>query len=127
MKRIALATFVLGIVLVLAPVAQAHVMSDDSGGGNAVVLHTDTLGGSGISTSVAIRPDVLGGTGQPNPQTIHTDVLGGDGGASTRQLPTLSVGSDSFVWGETATVALAVAMLLVAGAAVTRRRHRLSF
>ena len=143
MKRIALATFVLGIVLVLAPVAQAHVMSDDSAGGNAVTLMTDTLGGGGgISTSVAIRPDILGGDGGATPVPIRTDTLSGNGGNSdvvlwlTNELAkdraadqaTIISSSDSFTWGETATVGFVAALLLaITATAVTRRRHRLSF
>ena len=144
MKRIAFATFVLGIVFVLAPVAQAHVMSDDSAGGNAVALMTDTLGGGGgISTSVAIRPDVLGGDGGATPVPIRTDTLSGNGGNSdvvlwlenelakdraAAQPSVISSTDDSFTWGETATVAFVAALLLaITATAVTRRRHRLSF
>jgi hypothetical protein len=145
MKRIALATFVLGIVFVLAPAAQARVMSDDSGGGNAVTLMTDTLGGGGIaSQSVAIRPDILGGDGGGSaPVPILTDTLAGNGGNSdvvlwltnqleqdraAEQASIVSSNDDSFAWGETAGVTIIVGMLLVLTAtAVTRRRHRLSF
>ena len=143
MKRIALATLVLGTVLVLAPVAQARVMSDDSGGGNAVTLMTDTLGGAGISTSVAIRPDILGGDGGATPVPIRTDTLSGNGGNSDvvlwlenelakdragAQSSVISSTDDSFAWGETATLGLVVALLLaITATAVTRRRHRLSF
>lgn len=143
MKRIALAGLVFGIVLVLAPAAQARVMSDDSGGGNAVALQTDTLGGSGISPSVAIRPDVLGGNGAATPVAIRTDTLSGTGGNSdvvlwltdqlaadraADQVSVISGNDDSFAWGETAGLIVIVGMLLALTATVvTRRRHRLSF
>jgi hypothetical protein len=128
MKRITLITLVFGIAVLFAPAAQARVMSDDSGGGNAVALQTDTLGGNGLRASVPIRPDVLGGTGEPNPQVIHPDILGGDGGASARDIPVVSGNGDSFAWGQVAGIALLAAMLLaLATTTVTRRRHRLSF
>jgi hypothetical protein len=117
-KRKALITLILGTALAIAPAARAVVMTDgDSGsvGANAVILHTDVLGGNGLA--------------QSTPVILHTDVLGGDGGASAVELAPIGTGN-SFDWGSAGIGAatLAGVMLLAAGfLAVTRRREQLSF
>jgi hypothetical protein len=136
-KRKALITLILGTALAIAPAARAVVMTDgDSGsaGANAVILHTDVLGGNGLAAN-AVAPDTVRDgwmssvTLQPAPVILHTDALGGDGGASAVELAPIGTGN-SFDWGSAGIGAatLAGVMLLAAGfLAVTRRREPLSF
>src|SRR5918995_4428901 len=110
MKRTALVTLVLGLTLIVAPAAQAHVMSDDGAGGNAVVLYTDTLGGSGTTSAVPLRPDILGGIGKPSDTVTWLEhELGKDVAPAD---VAVASGGDSFAWGGALGATLLAAMLL---------------
>jgi hypothetical protein len=129
MKRVALLSVIFGIAaLVVAPAVQARVMSDDSAGGNAVVLQSDRIDGYGTSQPVPIRTDVLGGDGRPSDVVTWLDSELGKNPVTPTTTP-ISSSDESFPWDATLVAAtLAGAMLLTfASLAVTRRRHRLSF
>ncbi len=129
MNRVALFSVIFGIAaLVVAPAVQARVMSDDSAGGNAVVLQSDRIDGYGTSQPVPLRPDILGGNGQPSDVVTWLDSQLAKDRVSPTVAP-ISSPDESFPWDTTLVAAtVAGAMLLTfASLAVTRRRHRLSF
>jgi hypothetical protein len=126
MKRTALVILVFATGLLVAPASQARVMLDDGGSGGGVVLHTDTLGGGGVTSAIPLRPDVLGGNGEPSLSAWFANELRKD--RLNAQTTSVSGDGDSFAWGETAGALMIATMLLaLATFTVTRRRHRLSF
>jgi hypothetical protein len=138
-KRTALIALVFGIVLTVAPAANAMWLSDASGVSSTPVRMTTqqaqftALHGTvpTYTPSVSVHPDVLGGSGSPASVSIRADVLGGNGGDSAvREIPILT-SDDSFAWSDAALgAATTVAAMLLAAAALytmRRRSQRLSF
>jgi hypothetical protein len=126
-KRLALITLILGTALALAPAASALIPSGDPGGiaGDSFVFRTDVLGGDGNYAAKTAITDGWMASVTSSGVTLRPDILGGSGGLTSAPV---AATDDSFDW-STALGATLTGMLLLAlaGAAVTRRRHRLSF
>jgi hypothetical protein len=125
-KRLALIIVTLGTALALAPAASALIPSGDAGGTDSgVVFRADVLGGDGNYAAKTALTDGWMASVTSSGITLRPDILGGHGGVASA--PAAGT-DDSFDW-STALGATLTGMLLLAlaGAAVTRRRHRLSF
>ena len=125
MKRTLLITLILGTILALAPAANAVAVLPDSGGSTGgAVFRTDVLGGDGYAASRVFVTDGWMSSVTSQAVTLRPDILGGHGGATAAPV----ANDSSFDWSTTLAVSLTGALLLaLAGAAITRRRHRLSF
>jgi hypothetical protein len=130
-KRLALITVILGTAIVLVPVASAMPVSDDGPvTGKAIVPSTQPT--NPATQALMLRSEELAKYYGMSPATqavlLRSTGLAGYYGSGGATATPITTGGSSFDWNTAIGATLTGFLLLaLAGAAVTRRRHRLSF
>jgi hypothetical protein len=134
MKRTIILSLVLGTVLVIAPVARAHVLSPDSGGGLSYKASPVPAGMTKAEyRALMLRSEALNARyGNPltdmTPQQFKAAYDAGIAYANgTGVHESTDSSSSTFEWRYVGIAALGAMLLAWTSVVVTRRRHQLGF